>query len=115
VLEPAAAPVAIQCVGRPTGHEEVGPAIVVDVADGDPVPIAAGERGQAGGRGRVLEPAVATVAEEAVSEGRTTGGGGKWAALDRIDIEPAVAVEVDQAHASAHGFGHLAQFGWAVI
>ncbi|MFO0951928.1 MAG: hypothetical protein U0835_12405 [Isosphaeraceae bacterium] len=35
--------------------------------------------------------------------------------LDRVDVEPAVAVEVDQAHAPRHGFGELFQGRSAVL
>ena len=77
VLEPALSEVVIKGVGPPSGDEEVGPAVVVEVAHGDPVAVAPGQRGQAGRDGRVLEPAVAAIAEEAVTErktGRAQGG-----------------------------------------
>ena len=76
VLEAAVAEVVVEGIGPPSGDEEVGAAVVVVVADGDPVPVAAGQRGQAGRGGGVLEPAVAAVAEEAVAEGQREPSGG---------------------------------------
>ena len=68
--------VVIEGVGAPAGDEDIGPAIVVVIAHGDPVPVTSGQFGQAGRRGGVLEPAVAAIAEEAVTEGGRPGGGG---------------------------------------
>ena len=60
VLEPASAQIAIQGVRPPSGDEEVGPAVVIVVAHGDAVAVAARQGGQAGDRGDVLESAVAS-------------------------------------------------------
>ena len=98
----------VKGIGPPSGDEEVGPAVVVVVAHGDPVPVAARQRGQAGRGGGVLEPAVAAVAEEAVAEGSGARAGRERSALDGVDVEPSVAVEVEDGHAAAHGLGELA-------
>ncbi len=47
VLEPAVTPVAVKCVGTPAGHEQVGPAVIVEVARGHAVAITAREAGDA--------------------------------------------------------------------
>ena len=83
VLEPALAEVVVEGIGPPSGDEQVGAAVVVVVADGDPVAVAAGQRGQAGRGGDVLEPAVAAVAEEAVAEGAGSRSAGGTAPLER--------------------------------
>ena len=101
VLEAAVSEVVIEGVGPPAGDEEVGPAVVVEVADGDAVAIAAGQRGQAGRDGDVLEPPVAAVAEEAVAERKTGRAEGETAPLNGVDVEPAIAVEIEQAHTAA--------------
>ena len=73
VLERPVAPVAIQRVRPPAGDEQVGAAVVVVVADGHPVAVAAAEPRDAR-RGRdVLERAVAAVAEQAVAFDRDRG------------------------------------------
>ena len=58
-------------------------------------------------RGDVLEGAVAPVAEEPVAAGRMAGPGGKWPALDAVNVEQAVAVEVEQADTAAGHLGEL--------
>ena len=40
--------VAIEGVLPPAGHEEVGPAVVVDITHGDPVPVSTCDRADAG-------------------------------------------------------------------
>ena len=76
VLEGAVAPVAVEGIRPPSGDEQVGVAVVVDIADGDAVAVAAGEGGDPGGFGGVLECAIAAVVEEAVVVGRRFGLGG---------------------------------------
>ena len=76
VLEAAVAQVVIEGIGPPAGDEEVGTAVVIVVADGDAVAVAAGEARPGRSGGHVLEPAVAAVAEEPVAEGCRAGGGG---------------------------------------
>ncbi len=116
VLEPAVAEVVVEGVGPPSGDEQVGPAVVVVVAHGDPVPVAAGQRGQAGRGGGVLEPAVAAVAEEAVTEGeRGAVRRGERSPLNGVNVEPTIAVEVEERHAAAHGLGELAEVAAPVV
>ena len=79
VLEATMAEVVVKGIGPPSRDEQIRAAVIVVVADGDPVPITAGQRGQAGRGGGVLEPAVAAVAEEAVTKGMAVdqrGGNG---------------------------------------
>ena len=101
VLERSVAPVAEQGVRPPPRDEQVGMAVVVVVADGDAVAVASRESVQPGTLGDILERPVAAVAEQAVAAWRMLGGRER-PALDGIDVEPAVAVVVEQAHAPAH-------------
>ena len=107
-----------QAVGA--GHVEVGPAIAVEVRDGDAV--AEQVRGQADLGGDVLELEVALVAKEAGAEDLPA------AAHDRVlqheEIEQAVAVEVEDADvpaivervgAGARGLGNLDELAGAVV
>ena len=105
LLERAIAPVPVERVRSPAGDEQVGQAVVVEVARRHAVAVAALERPDPGRARDVLEGAVAAVAEEvvAVAAGRTDRG--ERPPLDGEDVEPAVAVEVDQRHAAAHRLG----------
>src|SRR5262249_25658453 len=102
--------------------------IVVIIPDGHPVAVTPREIGDAGGGGGILEGAVPPVAEQSitlsrpgresvsVAGGRCTGTRGReQAALDEIDVEPAVAVIVEQADAPAHGLRDLPGGGRAVV
>ena len=60
-----------------------------------------------GALGDVLERAVAAVAEEAVAVGGRVGPGGNGPPWTAVDVEPAVAVVVEQADAAAHRLGEL--------
>src|SRR6185437_15720153 len=82
IPERAIALVAIERVGAPAGDEEVRVAIVVDVADGDAVAVAAGHPADPGGLRDVLERAIAPVAEEAVAGPRPRLVGGEGPPLD---------------------------------
>src|SRR5262249_38867623 len=65
-------------------------------------------------RGDVLEgtvPAVAEQAGSAATAGRLGRGG---PALHHVDVEPAVAVVVEEGDAARPGFGGLPPGGWAV-
>ena len=115
VLEGAVAAVAVKGVGPPAGDEQVGVAVVVDVADGDAVAISAGEGGDPGGFGGVLEGAVAAIVEEAVAVGGPARAGRERASLGGVDVEPAVAVVVEQAQARAHRLGDLSLLAGAGI
>ena len=85
--------------------------IVIVIADGGAVAVAAGERSQACDGRHVLECAVALVAEETVSLGRRGRRDliGQVPTLNAIDVEPAVAVVIDQGDSAAHRFGETAQ------
>src|SRR5262249_40340698 len=78
-----------------------------------PVAVASGQTSEPGRLGGVLERAVALVPEQAVSAERLRVGR-EGPTLDRVNVEPAVAVVVEQAHAPAHRLGGLAQGGGAV-
>src|SRR5262249_10285151 len=100
----------------PSSDEQVGAAVVVEVADGDAVPEPAAERGDPRWDAHVDERAVPRVAEEPVSVRRALAGGGReLAALDGVDVEEAVAGEVDQAEAAAHRLGEAAEGRLVVI
>ena len=107
VLEGPVAPVAEQGVRPPSGDEQVGVAVVVEVADRHAVAIPAGQGGQARGAGDVAEMAVPEVAEQPVLVGEPRRRWREDAPLDRVDVEPAVAVEVEQGDAAAHRLGEL--------
>ena len=105
------------------GDEQVGMAVVVVVAHGHAHAVSAspGDRGDAGFLGHVLEGAVAAVAEEPIAGGRSASLPGpparaaQGSALDAIDVEPAVAVEVEQADAARHRLGQQVLRGLAVV
>src|SRR4029077_8972371 len=63
----------------------------------------------------VVEPAVASVAPEAVAERRRTSRWGKLSPLYGVDVEPAVTVEIEQGHAAAHGLGELVEVAAPVV
>ncbi len=104
VLERAVSLVAIKGIRPPAGDEEVGPAVVVVVADGDSVAVAPAHRGDARPGGHVLERAVAPVAEQPVAVFRGLVWRRERPPLHDVDVEPAVAVEIEQPDAAAHGF-----------
>ncbi len=116
VLERPVPPVAIQGIAAPSGHEQVGMAVVVDVPHGDAVAVAPGKAGEARGRGGVLEGPVPPVAEQAVPLGAgAVEIGREWPGLRQVDIEPAVSVVVEQSDAAGRGLGHVPGRGHAVI
>src|SRR5262249_27127080 len=118
---------AVEGVAAPTGDEQVRPAIVVVVADGNSVPVAAGKPGDPRGVGGVFERAVAPIVEEPVTtrgtgilavtipslEGRGTGR--ERPAWATVDTDPAVAVVVEEAPPAAHQTGDLGEGGRAVV
>ena len=65
--------------------------------------------------GGVLERAVAAVAEQAVAVGERSCRRRERPALDDIDVEPAVAVVVEQADAAAHRLGELSRRSGPVV
>ena len=65
--------------------------------------------------GDVLERAVAPVAEEPVARVESCGAGRETSALDAVDVEPAVAVVVEQADAAAGHLGELVDRRGAVV
>src|SRR4051794_15734636 len=89
--------VVIKGVGAPSCDEQVGMPVVVVIGDGDPMAIAAREPIDAGGGGGILKRAVPAVAKEPVAIVAGTRIRREDAPLDDVDVEPAVAVEVDQA------------------
>ena len=76
ILEAAVAEVVIKGIVPPPRDEDVGAAVVVKVAHGDPEPVAAAQCPQSRPSGGVIEPTVAAVAEEAVAEARGVAAGG---------------------------------------
>src|SRR5262249_59511125 len=79
------------------------------------VAIARASGGEARLDGDVDEGAVAAIAEQAVGAGRAGRLGREGPALHRVDVEPAVAVVVEQAEASRHRLGELPPSGSAVV
>ena len=115
VLEPAVTAVVVKGVGPPSRDEQIRKAVIVVVAHSNAETVTAGHLGQAGRGGGVLEPAVAAVAEKAVTKGRVVRGGRKRPPLNRIDVEPSIAVEVEKCHTTAHRLGELSEVGAPVI
>ena len=76
VLESPVPSIAIQGIGSPPGHEEIGMAVVVVIADRHALAVALGHPPDSRGVGHVLERAVAAVAEQAVAPGGLSGIGG---------------------------------------
>ncbi len=121
VGEGAVAVVAEQRVAAEIGDVEVWIAVVVIVAGGHAHAVVAVLH--AGLFGDISEGAVAVVAVEAVPEpgiglvGRGAGGHGILQAgpIDEIDVEPAVAVEVEQRDAADHGFDQVLLRGRVAI
>jgi hypothetical protein len=107
VLESRIPSIVIQGIGSPPGHEEIGVAVVVAIAYRHAVAEALGHAADSRGSGHVFERPVAAVAEQSVSPGGLSGIGGEPASLDEIDIEPAVAIVVDEADAPFGEFGEL--------
>src|SRR5262249_20858817 len=94
VLEGAFAPVAVERIRPPTGDEEIGPAITVDVADRHTVPVAAVKPCDAGSLARVLKRAVAPVVEQPIAAAGVSATRRimlKRTALNAVHVEPAIA------------------------
>ena len=89
--------------------------VVVDVADGDSMTIAFRQRSDLGAGGDIFERSVAPVPEEAVTGSLRCLARGERTSLDRIDVKPAIPVEVEQPHAPAHGLGELMVLGAAAF
>ena len=95
--------VVVQAVLSVVADEDVGPAIVVVVANGhaeSPAVV-----GDAGLFGNIGESAVVVVMEErCVGRRGFAVDGVEGGPVDKIDIEPAVVVVIDQTHAGTVGF-----------
>ena len=101
------------------GEEQVRMPVVVVVAHGDPHAVipSPGDPIDPGLAGDVDESAISLVAKEAVTRGDRSGVSARFrrlesphglrrsTALDAVDVEPAVAVEIDQAHAARERLG----------
>ena len=87
-------------------------AVVVIIANGDSVSIAPTEPRQASNSGDVFERSIALVPEQPVALHRRFRQRFFWqhASLHDIDVEPAVSVVIDQAHAAAHRLGKPAEW-----
>ena len=108
VFKRPVAPVAIQGVGAEAGDEEVGPAVVIIVADRHSVAVATRHRGDLRGLADILEAAVAAVAEEAIAGRSPAASRQERSALDAVHVEPAVAVVIEQPDPTRHRLGELA-------
>ena len=84
--------------------------VVVEVADGDAVTVSPRQFRDARRRSHVLERPVAPVAEQPVAllaVGAKRDRRREGAALDDVDVEPAVAVVIEQPDASRGRLGEL--------
>ena len=122
VLEGSIALVAVERIGHEPADEEIGPAVVVVVPHGHAMAVSLTPRdpGDAGFLGDVFKCAVAPVPKEPIAGGRWCGSRaagrvGERSSLHAIDVEPAVAVEVDQAHSSRHRLGEQVLHGVAAL
>ena len=102
VLEGAVAPVAEQDVGAPVGDVEIEAAVAVGVAGADA--LAPGREIDAGLRRHVLEAPAAEIAVERVAVRDALARRRQLGAGDDVDVEPAVAVVVEQRDAVAARF-----------
>src|SRR5206468_3720688 len=100
VFEGPVAAIPIQDVGAEVGDEEVRPAVGVVIGDGDarpPLTLAADPRAV----GRVLEPAVGETAVQRVPPALDDARAVETPAVHDVEIEPAVAVVVEESEARA--------------
>ncbi len=109
VGEGAVTVIAVKNDATETGDEEVGPSVVIVIADGD----AHGPAGEtyAGFVGDVGKGAVAIVVVEGAARlcaGERHINVGR---VGEVDVWPAVTIVVDKRHATAHGFDDIAVFG----
>ncbi len=109
VLERAVAPIVQQEIRPEPRDEQIGPAVVVVIGAGHAEAISAANPRDPGALARILERPVSAVAEQAVAQlgpGRL-GPGWEGSTLDEIDIEPAVAVIVEDGDAATDRLGDL--------
>ncbi len=113
----------VQRIGTPSRDKEVRPAVVIVVADAHSVAISPRQSADAGPLGHIFKAPPAAIAEKSIAwlrvGGRGLGIGGtkdhgrrgwrKRAPLNDVDIEPAVAVEVEEPHAATARFGKLVE------
>ena len=100
------ASVAVECVRTPTSDEQVWVAVMIIISHGNTVPVATRHAGDSGLDADILECAVSSITEEPVQRARGRGRWRKCPALNAVDIEPAVAIVIEQADAAT---GHLGQ------
>ena len=112
VREASAAEIAVQPVRTERGHVHVDPPVVVDVTEAGSHGVA-GEA-QAARFRRVEEGPVAAVAEQPAREPRSARGSRQRGALQQEDVQPAVAVEIQEAASRTHGLDHVPLTGAAV-
>ncbi len=99
----AVAVVAVQHMGAKVGNEQVGPAIIVVVAHGNPQAVAG--VAHPGLLGHILEAEVAQVAVQGIAGWRAFPlRAAQRGAIDEIDIHQAVAVVVERGQAGADRF-----------
>ena len=101
VLEGAVALVPEQHVGAPVGDVEIDAAVAVGVARADA--LSPGREIDAGLRRHVLEAPAAQIAEERVAMRDALPRRGQLGAGDDVDVEPSVAVVVEERDAVAAG------------
>jgi hypothetical protein len=95
IRESPVAQIPEQPIGAEVGDVEIGCAVVVDIADTDA--LAPSLVADACGRRHVTERAIAVVAKERSCR-HTTRIRLERAAIDQVEVEPAIAVEVQQRY-----------------
>ena len=112
VGEGAVVVVVVETVLAEVGDVDVGPAVVVVVGDG--YAYAPAVVGDSSFIGDVGEGAVVIVVEESgFGSGSFASLGFEGGTVDEVNVEPAVVVVVDEAHAGAIGFDDEMLFGSA--
>ena len=111
----AVALIAIKGIRAPARDEEIGAAVVVKIADGNAVAVAARQLPDSSLLGHIVEGAVATVPEQSVARGPIEGSRRKRTTLHDKHVEPAVAVIVQEADSAGRGLRELAPLRPAVV
>src|ERR1700691_5528439 len=112
IAESAVAIIVIEDAVRVLRDVEVGETVAIVIADSDAH--AVGVTRDAGFFGHVGESAVAIIAIECVAQGLRRSVEIAGAAVDEIDVHPAVVVVVEEAAAGADGFGEI-PFGRSAV
>jgi hypothetical protein len=105
VLEPPAPRVPVEPLVAPAGHEEVVATVAVEVAHRRAHGVARARGPRA--IGRVLEPPSSPVPVEPAGRVGLPRAPDDRPAVAEVEVEPAVAIGVNQGHAAAHDLGKV--------